>query len=444
MSRDVLISINLEQRQLISQLQKRVSELEKQLGLGGPDPPSKAVKPSTLLRARKERKRRTQHFSRRREKATSTVDLSPEECPDCHRKLTGGGPFRTRQIIDIDPAPVKITDYVLHARWCGVCQKRVVARGDFSGLVSGRRRIGHNLTAWIAHLHINARVPLRTVQAMLRQLYSVHISLGEMTDLMAHLAKSGYSALEAIKQEVRLSSCKHADETGWREDGQYRCLWSVSTALSRWFHIDAHRTTDVIMNLLGSEINGVLTTDFLYAYNRVPGRHQRCWAHFKRALDALGLLHPTDAQLHQWISAVMDIWHRAREYRVFCLSYPPFGAHLFDRKRKRQQLDRELYALAEPYLEADSAVVAQATLARRIALFHSELLTFVEFPEVPDDNNAAERAIRPAVIIRKVCGGTRSAKGTQVKAILMSLFGTWKARGRDPIQECRMLLTASP
>jgi hypothetical protein len=250
--------------------------------------------------------------------------------------------------------------------------------------------------------------------------------------------------LEAIKEEIRSSDCKHADETGWRENGQYRCLWSISTALSRWFHIDLHRTTEVAIKLLGSEVQGTLVTDFLYSYNGIAGRHQRCWPHFGRALDKLRLLHPSDVDLHKWIDGVFDIWKRAREYRAFCLSKPMFGTNIFDRKRKRAEFEKALYALAEPFLEADRTACPQVTLAKRIAMFLSELFTFVEFPEVPDDNNAAERAIRPAVIARKVCGGTRSESGSAVKAALMSLFGTWKAQGKDPIQECRALLISSP
>ena len=61
-------------------------------------------------------------------------------------------------------------------------------------------------------------------------------------------------------------------------------------------------------------------------------------------------------------------------------------------------------------------------------------------PEVPSDNNGAERALRPAVIARKVCGGTRSPKGSETKMTLMTLFGTWKVRGLDMMDACRKLL----
>jgi transposase len=445
LSREDLIAIILEQRAMLADFKKRISELEKQLGLDGPEPPAgPVIKPNTLKGLRKKRKPRASHFARRREVSTDTVHHVPETCPDCGRRLSGGGPGRSRQVIDIEMAPVKVTEHVFHYRWCGVCRKRVRASADLSHLVSGRRRIGHRLASWIANLHINGRIPLRTVQSILKQSHGVHVSLGEMTDLLTLIAEKGEPALEAIKQEIASSECKFADETGWREDGQYRCLWAVSTALSRLFHIDPHRTTGVAMTLLGSKINGVLVTDFLYVYNRIAGRHQRCWAHFDRALDKLLLLHPNRTDLYGWVDAVKDLWKQARDYRAFCLSKPRFGAGIFDRQRKRAEFEKSLYALAEPFQEADSVMFPQATLAKRIGMFLSELFTFVEFPEVPDDNNAAERSIRPAVILRKVCGGTRSEKGSRVKAALMSHFGTWKARGKDPIQACLDLLRASP
>jgi transposase len=439
-SREELIALVLEQRKTIVALEKRLSELEKQLGLGGPDGPSVSIKSSKPKAASKKRKPRHLQFSRRREVPSHTVHHFPDVCPDCGRRLCGGGPGKTRQIIDIEPAPVQVTDHVLHDRWCGVCKRRVRAKVDFSGLVSGKRRIGHNLASWIANLHINARIPVRTIQSILKQMCSVHISIGEISDLMALIAKKGEPSLEAIKQEVRSSSCLHADETSWCENGRYKCLWSLSTKFARWFHIDDRRTSQVALSLIGSQFSGVLVTDFYAAYNQIPGRHQRCWPHFQRALEQLRLHPLVDKPSQDWIDAVLDVWYKGRDYRAYCLQQPLFGATVFDRERKRQELEQELYALAEPLLEADSAIVPQATLARRIGLFLGELFTFVEFPEVPDDNNAAERAIRQAVIIRKICGGTRSEKGTLTKAALMSLFGTWKLHAKDPIQECRTIL----
>ena len=62
--------------------------------------------------------------------------------------------------------------------------------------------------------------------------------------------------------------------------------------------------------------------------------------------------------------------------------------------------------------------------------------------EVPADNNSAERSRRHLVISRKVSGGTRSEQGTERKMTLASTFGTWRARGLNPLAACRQLLTS--
>ena len=63
-------------------------------------------------------------------------------------------------------------------------------------------------------------------------------------------------------------------------------------------------------------------------------------------------------------------------------------------------------------------------------------------PDVPSDNNPAERSLRHVVISRKVSGGTRSERGTESKMTLASVFGTWRARSLNPLAACRLPPTA--
>ena len=104
-------------------------------------------------------------------------------------------------------------------------------------------------------------------------------------------------------------------------------------------------------------------------------------------------------------------------------------------------MERRLLALCRPYLDDPSAV--QARLCRRIEKHVKELFVFMGQPEVPPDNNAAERSLRPLVISRKISGGTRSQQGTETKMTLASIFGSWRAQGLNPLTTCRQLL-ASP
>ena len=82
------------------------------------------------------------------------------------------------------------------------------------------------------------------------------------------------------------------------------------------------------------------------------------------------------------------------------------------------------------------------TLCKRIDKYIDELFLFVTDPAVPSDNNPAERALRHSVISRKISGGTRSARGSNTKMVLASLFGTWRLQQKNPFQECLNLLEA--
>ena len=102
-------------------------------------------------------------------------------------------------------------------------------------------------------------------------------------------------------------------------------------------------------------------------------------------------------------------------------------------------LEDRLLALCLPFLEDPLAV--QAKLCRRIERHIKELFVFVSHPETPPDNNAAERSLRHLLVTsRKISGGTRPEAGRGSQMTLASLFGTWRARGLNPLLECRRLL----
>jgi len=68
------------------------------------------------------------------------------------------------------------------------------------------------------------------------------------------------------------------------------------------------------------------------------------------------------------------------------------------------------------------------------------LFVFVEEPDVPPTNAAAERGLCPLITNRKIIGASRSTSGTDTKMIVASLFGTWRLQDLNPLAECRRLL----
>lgn len=476
LSREELISLcralyreNQELRSLVAILTQRLSELEIQIAeLRSGAPPTdgtadSANAPPPFVKAntpkpseKKARKARSQPAFRPLDKPTSFVEHTAERCPDCGRKLTGGWLHRTRQIIEVAPRPVQIIEHQVMARWCGVCQKRVLPVVDLSDQVVGKHRVGIGLMSWVGVLHILARVPLRTVQRLLKMLFGVHLGLGELTEILHTLAQKGSTLRDQLISQVRGSPYVHGDETGWREDGQNGYIWSFSTPSARVFVYNKSRAGEVAEEVLGSRFGfsaadsdapQVLVSDFYAGYNRFLCRHQRCWVHLLRDLHKLRVAMPEgtpeEASVTAFVAQVRDVYDRARAYQDRCRQKDGFDCGHFDRQRHRAAFEDELRAIAAPYApQKNRPVVAQTTLAGRMVHFLGELFTFVEFPEVPSENNAAERSVRPVVIGRKISGGTRSAKGSETKTALLTLVGTWEVQGKDLLVQCHQMLSA--
>ena len=176
--------------------------------------------------------------------------------------------------------------------------------------------------------------------------------------------------------------------------------------------------------------SGVLVSDFYAAYNHYPGLKQRCWAHLLRDIHDLKGLYPEDAGLAQWAEAVHQVYTEAKA-SVLPRAQPGHRTQLM--------LEEKLMVLARPFLKDPLAV--QAKLCRRMERSSRNCLSSCRTQPCP--HNAAERSLRHLVTSRKISGGTRSGQGTDSKMTLASLFGTWRARGLNPLLECRRLL-ASP
>ena len=182
---------------------------------------------------------------------------------------------------------------------------------------------------------------------------------------------------------------------------------------------------------LSDAFSGVLVSDCYAAYHHYDGPKQRCWAHLLRDIHDLRTRYLDATPLARWADAVHGIYDRAK-----ACTRPQAKR----RRTAQLALERQLLALCQPFRHDPSAT--QAKLCRRIERHIRELFVFVAEPDVPADNNAAERSLRHLVISRKISGGTRSEQGTERKMTLASLFGAWRAQGLNPHAACRQLLVS--
>ena len=421
---------------IVQRQSERISELEEEVArLRGNRPGGIALKPSVKHKEKKSRKGRSHSFARRALLATDVVYHAVESCPDCGRKLSGGSLKWRHQVVDIPPVQARVTDHLFLERRCGVCGKKWTPEPTevLAELVVGRKNVGIGLMSLVAHLKTVCRVPIEPIRKLLSTLWGVKVSSGELVEILHDVAEIGQAEYESLLGRVRGSPVVHGDETGWREDGVNGYLWSFSTPEVRYYTYRHSRGSVVVKEVLSDDFAGALVTDFYAAYNIYLGTKQRCWVHLGRDLETLKEKNPDMTEVVAWADAVMGVYYRAKDSMN--------GEHK-DRERLklRQRFEAELLGLAGPYLRVKSA--PQRVLAERIERFIAELLVFVQYPEVPSENNAAERAIRPAVVARKISGGTRSERGSRTSSILRSLFESWNLEGQNTIDACRSMLVS--
>jgi transposase len=393
------------------------------------------------------RRQRARGFGRRRMEPTARQIHAIDACPNCRLPLRGGTVARTREVIDVPAAPAVVTEHVYLERRCPRCGGCWSPGPELAGAVVGQGRLGVGLLSLVAWLREEARLPFAVIQRYLAQVHGLELSVGALVGAVATVAARAQPAVERALATIRGSPVVHVDETGWREDGANGYVWTLSTPGGRYF-VRGSRERAVLETALGPEFGGVLVSDFYAAYTTYDGaRHQYCWAHLLRDVDDLVRQHPRDAGVRGWADALHRLFGRARTF-----ADPDPAA----RVRARQGFEADLAAVCAPYLPVPAApreatsgqpevgAMPQATLCRRIEKHLGELFVFVEDPAVPPTNNAAERSLRHLVTCRKISGGTRSGAGTETKLTVASLFGTWRAQGRNPLAQCRQLLADPP
>jgi transposase len=440
LSHGELIGLVRRQQALITELQATVQSLERRLReLEGGDAPPRGMpghkREQAAAQPRPARRKRTENHARPRSEPTARVEHALDHCPDCGARLAGGAVKRTREVIEVVPVPATVTEHRYLERCCPDCGKRWTPAVDLTGQVVGQSRLGVRLLSLIATLRGEWRLPLGAIQQSLASIYGLRLSVGGIVGALGQVARVGAATVADTLAAIRGSPVVHADETGWREDGVNRYLWSFSTPTHRYYAF-GRREKGIVDQVLGPDFRGVLVSDFYAAYDHYDGLQQKCWVHLLRDIHTLTRQHPDDAELAVWATAVHGSYTRA-----VTTASALTDASEEARRQARWRLQTELRETCQPFLDPESDA-PQARLCRRIAKYLHALFIFVLVPGVPSDNNPAERSVRHEVISRKISGGTRSTHGTQTRMTLATLFGTWRAQGRDPYQSCRILLTS--
>ncbi len=330
------------------------------------------------------------------DEVTQTFNFPLRQCSICKQPV--GGPVETlvRYEEDIDIAPRKIVrKYVITRHWCGNCETLV--RSSHIPPIS---RIGLNTMGYILYARYRLRLPFQKIQESLKDLHDFHISEGEINAQLQEAEKLFGKDHKAIMEVIKQAKVVYADETGWRMNGENFWLWVFKTPEGVRYVIEASRGRGVAENALGENSDRVIVSDGYAAYGKLPGDHQQCWVHLLRAAKNASF------------SLYKDLVER----------YTILGKELSKPVSQRDPpwFENELKKIMKKKYSESPARKVQERLHRHL----NQLLTCLKYEDVLAENNTAERAIRPQVVMRKIFGGSRSLKGAQAHATNNSVLDT--------------------
>jgi len=348
--------------------------------------------------------------------------VRPEHCARCGRRLGGDDPDPVRhQVTELPQPRAETVEYQVHRLACPACGT-VTTPPLPPGVPTGA--FGPRLQAIVGLLGGRYQLSDRQVQEVLATLFGVALGLGSVPALKQATSAALAAPVAEAHAYVQAQERANVDETGWREAHRKAWLW---VAVSSWvtvFLIQASRGSRAAQALLGADFAGIAGTDRWSGYSWLgTARRQVCWAHLKRDfaafLDRGGPSAGLGAALLAQVERLFALVQRVREGTL---------AHA-DLAQAMAPVQQEVAALLRQGAACEHAKTART--CQKLLTVEAALWTFAQVPGVDPTNNAAERAIRPAVLWRKRSGGTQSAAGSRFVERLLTTVTTLRQQRRD-------------
>jgi len=369
----------------------------------------------------------------------SVTDCKPTECRPCRHPLTGEEVEpRRHQVAELPPIEPGVHEYRLHR----LCRPRCNAStGGVLPEGVPRTAFGPRLHAALSVLTGAYRLSKRQVVQLGSGLLGLTISLGMVAKLGRITADVLERPVSGLAEGVKAAAAANIDETGWREGGRKAWLWVVVASVGVVFRVARSRAGAVARDLLGEQPRPIVISDRFPGYEWIDLKaRQVCWAHLRRDMQAMIDRDGDGAEVGRrllWQSdKLFEAWHKVRDGTIRRSTFLQTVAGL--RPMDRSSLERG----------AACACPKTATTCAELLRLWECLWTFTRVEGVEPTNNAAERALRHAVIWRRISGGTDSETGSRSVERMLSVVATCRQQKRsvlDYLTQChRSRLDGTP
>jgi len=354
----------------------------------------------------------------------AVITVKPESCRRCGEPLGGSDPEpRRHQVWDIPEIKPLVTEYQLHRLACSCCSATTC--GELPpGVPQGQA--GPRLVALAALLMGCFKQSKRRVALFLEQVLNQPCSAGWVVKLQNQATAALTPAHAELAAQLPTEPVLGIDESPTKEARQKSWLWTFVASTYTVFALRTTRAATVLEELLTDAFDGVVNCDRAKMYWNV-GRPQWCWAHLKRDFQAL-IDHP-DHQVKRLGRDLMrptkDLfrhWARCRDGTITRTGM----------LRLLRPIRREIDALL--LRGAFSGNPKLVGMCEPLYDHRDWLWTFLEVEGVEPTNNVSERALRPAVIWRKLSFGTQSAPGSRFVETILTVVETCHRQSRNSFE----------
>jgi transposase len=417
------------QQQQIAQLLARVADLQARLNQHSQnsskppssDPSSAPPRPARVPRGRipggQVGHPRHERPTPEPEQITTTTEHYPNTCTPCGADVTeyrqDACAIQTQYVWDIPEVQPLISAHHYHTIYCHCCGALVTACRPPQVPPGG---FGPRTAALVGLLHGRYRISHREVVALLADLFHFPISLGSVVSCQTTVSSALAPIYAAVQTQVPTAPVANVDETGWTAAGKRRWLWVMVTSLATFFSVATSRNGAALRQLLGTSYPGIVGSDRHRPYLALPSeRHQRCWSHlvrnFQALLDQGGRPGVWGADFLALSELLFRLWHLFRDGMI-------------DRAVLQAAMVPLQQAIHVLLIQGARRCDAPEALCQELLAHEAALWTFVREVGVEPTNNAAEQALRPAVLWRKGRFGAHSTEGNAFVERMLTVSAT--------------------
>ena len=371
--------------------------------------------------------------------------MSPGQCAARGADLAAAPEvgMERRQVFDLPPMTVRVTEHQLIARRCSC---GTTTCGAPPAGVTAPVQYGPRITAIILYLYVGQFMSKKRTAQALAELFGTPVSQGTVATMTTRAADGLDGFLDQVKDRIVESETAGFDETGLRVAGKLH--WVHCARTGRYTLITCHtkRGREGIddMGVLGL-FRGVAVHDAWAPYDTyIESEHQLCCAHALRELQGVADTAPPDAQWC-WATQVSDALVATQHLAADAIAT---GADRIDPDALAEQVRRYRSAaqigLTETAARSDKPMQKHNALARRLLDRQDDYLRFTTGRRIPADNNGSERDIRMIKLRQKVSGCLRTLTGAKQFCAIRSYLSTAAKHGRNFFDTFVMLAEGQP